>query len=128
MRILLLLFVLSAKMFGQLPDAPSAVDRSFWAVTTASAVSTAADAYTTVDMIGGHSCPFEETSPTLYGRNPSAARTTLVMGGLFAASVATSYVLKRVHARIWKLPLWPAPEAYLAYGHAYGAIHNFRHC
>ena len=100
-------------------------DKKFWTVTAFSAASTAADAYTTANF--GPRCTYEENSG-LYGEFPTAKRVTVVMGGLFVASVGASYVLKRHHVHIWKVPLWPAPEAYLAYSHAAAAAHNARSC
>ena len=126
MRIAVILVLLSGVAFGQLPDAPKVADKSFWAVTAFSGAATAADAYTTANF--GPRCPYESGNPGLYGVYPTAKRVTLVMGGLFAASAGASYVLKRHHARLWKVPLWPAPELYLAYGHAAGAASNARNC
>jgi hypothetical protein len=102
-------------------------DRKFWIVTGLSASATSADALTTILQVGhSRNCPYEIDSAALYGRQPKALRTSLVMGGLFLASAALSYGLKR--RRISRLPLWAAPEGYLAYGHTLGAIHNLRVC
>ena len=124
MKQLLLLCVLTASSAAQ-----TTATASFWAVTAGNAAATSFDAYTTIYKVGHTAtCPYEEWSPALYGRRPEAPRTIAVMGGLFAASVLVSYGLKRRHAHIWKVPLWAAPQAYLAYGHALGAVHNFRFC
>lgn len=104
-------------------------DKQFWTVTAFSAAATGADAFTTVTRVGHtETCPFEVWGATLYGAKPRAMRTSLVMGGLFVASTALSYTLKRHHVGIHKFPLWAAPEGYLAYGHTLGAIHNVQRC
>ena len=117
-----MLAFLTAMCFAQ----DKTVDKKFWTVTAFSAASTAADADTTANF--GPRCTYEETNPGLYGEFPTAKRVTIVMGGLFVASVGASYVLKRYYVHIWKVPLWPTPEMYLAYGHAVGAAHNARSC
>jgi hypothetical protein len=128
MKFALAVAFLSSLAWGQLPDAPSA-DRAFWINTSASGLATLADGITTVKLVGHtETCPFEEWGSSLYGRTPTAGRVTLVMGGLWGASALVSYELKRHRVHLWKLPLWPVPESYLAYGHASGAIHNLRTC
>ncbi len=103
-------------------------DKAFWTVTAANASMTALDDYTTARYVGTRNCPWEQTNPGLYGEFPKAPRVTLIMGGIFAGSVGLSYVLKRHRVHLWKCPLWAAPQGYMAYGHAWGGIHNLRHC
>lgn len=104
-------------------------DKAFWTITAIHASATSLDAYTTVTRIGHtQTCPEEVWSAPLYGKHPEAARTSMVMGGLFSASVLLSYSLKKHHAHLKRLPVWAAPQAYLTYGHTLGAIHNFRFC
>jgi hypothetical protein len=101
------------------------VDRSFWAVTAVNAAATAADAYTTFAYVGHtRNCPVEVGSPELYGTHPTYGRTSLVMGGLFAASVGVSYLMKRKHFRF----LWIAPQAWVIYGHTSGTVNNLVVC
>ena len=109
--------------------AAQTVDAPFLAVTAGNLAATSLDAYTTLALVGHtKSCPYEEWNSDLYGTKPEAPRTIAVMGGFFAASALVSYGFKRHRIRIWKIPLWSAPQAYLAYGHALGAVHNFRFC
>lgn len=122
MRMLLTLLLLSAPMCGQ------SADKSFWAITAGNALATGMDAFTTSQFIGGGRCPREVWNSSEYGSIPTPQRVTLVMGGLFAASVGLSYAMKRHRVRIWRVPLWELPQGYNAYGHAWGAAHNVRYC
>ena len=129
-KLILVLLVSSAIACAQLPDAPShVVDRSFWLVTSWNAASTIGDAATTLALVGHtEQCPYEVWSAPLYGRQPQAARTTAVMGGLFAASVVLSYELKRHNAHIWKVQLWTLPQVYMASTHTAGVFNNLKRC
>ena len=119
-----------AVCWGQLPDAPSKViDRNFWLLTSWSAASTFADGATTVLQVGhSQACFVERGSPWLYGRKPQFERTSVAMSGLFVASVFASYELKKHHAHIWRIPLWSAPQSFLALEHTVGGVHNLRTC
>ena len=84
---------------------------------------------TTSFLVGkGSACPYEIGSPGLYGLKAPPARVAAVMGSAFAASVATSYFLKKYNVRIWKRKLWTVPQIYNAKPHVVGAIHNLRFC
>jgi hypothetical protein len=113
----------------QLPDAPSKImDKKFITLTAFNAVGTALDAYTTIDLIGGNNrCVAEGGNPMLYGKNPGAARVTLLMGAEWVGSVAASYELKRHHAKLFGIPLWVVPQAANA-GHLRDGIHNVVIC
>lgn len=102
-------------------DSPKVTDKKFWAITAFSAAATAADGYTTVNS---GECTMEIGNPFLYGVHPTAKRVTLVMGGIYVASVGVSYFLKRHHAKV----LWMAPELAPVVGHVQGAVHNARTC
>ena len=115
----------------EIPDNPQPViDRNFLLVSGAHAAAMVGDLVTTSLYVGHnyHACSLEIGNPALYGRQPRPVRTSLVMGGLYAATVFSSYELKKHRARIWKVPLWPAPQAYIAYGNAYGTLHNLQKC
>lgn len=127
-EIIVITFVLTGFAAAQLPENPVA-DKKFVMVTFANAAATIGDIATTSILVGHTaSCPYEVWSADLYGRKPSLGRTSIVMGGLMIASAGVSYELKKHKTRIWKLPLWVAPQGYLAYGHASGTIHNLRTC
>ena len=130
MKTLCFVVFFASSLLAQLPEAPQpVVDRNFWLVTSANGIATLGDIITTSKLVGHTaSCPYEVWSDSLYGRQPNTARTSLVMGGLYAASVFSSYELKKHHAKLWKVPLWIAPQAYLAGGHAVGTIHNLQTC
>lgn len=103
-------------------------DKSFWAITAGDATATGTDAFTTVQFIGGERCPREVWNANEYGKIPTPQRVTAIMGGWFAVSVGLSYAMKRRKIRVWKIPLWELPQGYNAYGHTWGAVHNFRFC
>jgi len=131
MKYMIVLLFASVAFAQELPDAPTPIaTKAFWTVIATNAVFTSLDAYTTVAIVGHTvACPYEVGNPELYGHKPTATRTGLVMGALFAASTFTTYELKRRHrAHIWRIPLWELPSGYEAYGHALGGVHNLTHC
>ena len=112
----------------QLPDAPShtarTVDKGFVALVALNGGVTFADGLTTVQVRGlGNRCN-ETWSPALYGQHPTVARTAVVMGGIAVATTAAAYVLKRKHARVWRLQLWQVPLVWQTYSHAQGLASN----
>jgi len=84
---MLLLLLVPLSWSQSLPDAPSSTrvaDKNFWSLT-------AADGAITPDEIG---------SPGLYGEKAPPACVAAVMGGTYAASVVTSYFLKKYNVHI----------------------------
>lgn len=131
MKHALIFIFLAAGCFAQsLPDTPSAVaDRRFLIVAGADIASSTLDAVTTFTLVGHtQSCTVEVWAPELYGRKPTAMRTSLVMGSLTAASIGTAYLLKKHHAHVGRFQLWTLPMVYDGYSHAIGGIHNLRVC
>jgi len=110
----LLLLLVPLSWSQSLPDAPSATrvaDKQFWSLTAVNGAITLSDVLTTSFLVGkGSACPYEIGSPGLYGLKAPPARVAAVMGSAFAASVATSYFLKKYNVRIWKLKLWTVPH------------------
>lgn len=112
----------------QLPDAPSytprTVDKGFVALAALNAGVTFADGLTTVQVRGpGNRCN-EVWGRALYGVHPTVGRTAVVMGGIAVATTAAAYVLKRKHARVWRLQLWQVPLVWQTYTHAQGLASN----
>ena len=92
------------------------------------AVATSLDAYSTVSTLGKGPCIREVGNPELYGKYPRPLRVGAVIGAEFIMATFLSYELKRHRIKLGKLPLWPIPSSYTAYGHTEGTIHNFSYC
>jgi hypothetical protein len=101
---------------------------SYWTATGAAIGAATADAITTSLMVGkGHGCRREVFSPSVYGTQPTPARTVLIMaGGVSLAAIASYEAKKHLHGKAARL--WSVPLLYVASANARGAINNVEHC
>lgn len=102
---------------------------TYWTAVGIAASSAAADASTTLLLIGpqSHTCPLEVWTPELYGEQPKPARTIAVMGSEVIGAAVLSYEWrKHVHGRVGRM--WLTPLAYVAAVHARATIHNASYC
>lgn len=100
MKTLLILAMLSIPACAQLPDAPSATPKKFWALTGIYAGGIVADTVTTqqFQQVG---C-VEAANPFLYGRRPGAARFVAISSGLFLTETLIARKMVRSRNRYWR--------------------------
>jgi hypothetical protein len=90
------------------------VDKKFMVLTALSAGGTFADSYTTTWAIQNwkntppgqsRSCNVESESPWLYGAHPTVGRAYAVAAGKTIGATVAAYYLKKLHSRLWSLPM-----------------------
>lgn len=101
MKTLAVVLLLSMAAMAEIPDAPSATPKKFWALTGIYAGGIVADTITTqqYQQVG---C-VEVANPFLYGVHPKPARFIAVSAALFTAETLAARKMVRSRNRYWRI-------------------------
>lgn len=123
MKTLAVVLLLSMAAMAEIPDAPSATPKKFWALTGVYAGGIVADAITTqqFQQVG---C-VENANPFLYGVHPKPARFIAVSAAMFAVETLAARKMVRSRNRYWRA------AGYIMIGNEsrvrwHAAIHNMQ--